>query len=271
MAWTEWGDASNPQVLVCVHGVSRQGRDFDALAQAMANRYRVVCPDIVGRGRSDWLRDPAHYAVPQYVADCATLLDHLGARRVAWVGTSMGGLIGMGLAAWRPESIGALVLNDVGPVIRAQALARIGDYLGADVSFGSFDDGAAYLAMISASFGPHTPGQWRTLSRAMLVWRDQRWRLHYDPRIVDNFRQVAQVNVAQVDTVLWEVYDAVRCPTLALRGEHSDLLSRETHQAMAARGPRAQLAEIAGVGHAPTLIAPDQIARVHEWLTHAAA
>ncbi|HEU4622742.1 MAG TPA: alpha/beta hydrolase [Burkholderiaceae bacterium] len=270
MHWTEWGDARNPRVLICVHGVSRVSRDFDTLARELSRHYRVICPDIVGRGRSDWLTDPLHYNVPQYVQDCAMLIAHLKADTVHWVGTSMGGLIGMGLAASQPDAIQRLVLNDVGPVIKGAALTRIGDYLGADISFKTFEEGAAYIKMLSAPFGEHSDAQWRSLSEHMLVQREETgarvWRLHYDPRIGDNFKLVARVTPSGTDMYLWNVYDAIKCPTLAIRGALSDLLSRETHTEMALRGPKATLAEIPRVGHAPTLMQPDQIAVVRDFL-----
>jgi pimeloyl-ACP methyl ester carboxylesterase len=275
MAWTEWGDQDNPEVLICVHGLSRSGRDFDRLAQVLCRRYRVVCPDIVGRGRSDWLpaaADPIEgYSVPQYVLDCAALLGKLGAAQVRWIGTSMGGLIGMALASLPQSPITRLVLNDVGPVLNGQALARIGEYIGADIRFASFDDGVQYVRQISVSFGPHTDDQWRKLAANVLVEREEDgrkvWRFHYDPRIGAAFRVLAQANPTGADILLWEVYDAIRCPTLVLRGAESDLLSRATHAAMGERGPKAQLVEFAGIGHAPMLMHEDQIAVVERFLT----
>ncbi|MCU0775635.1 MAG: alpha/beta hydrolase, partial [Ideonella sp.] len=140
MAYWEWGDPANDRVLVCVHGLSRQGRDFDVLARAMSDRYRVVCPDVVGRGESDRLADPMGYAVPTYVADMVTLLARLNARTLHWVGTSMGGLIGLGVASLANTPVERLVLNDVGPKIEAGALQRIGSYLGAPLTWGSLDE-----------------------------------------------------------------------------------------------------------------------------------
>ncbi len=274
MAWTEWGDQDNPEVLICVHGLSRSGRDFDTLAQTLCRRYRVVCPDIVGRGRSDWLpaaADPIEgYSVPQYVFDCAAMLGKLGKAKVRWIGTSMGGLIGMALAALPESPIERLVLNDVGPVLDGLALGRIGEYIGADISFASFEDGVQYVRLISASFGPHTDDQWRKLAASVLRAdgpdAQARWRFHYDPRIGAGFRALAQANPSGADITLWEVYDAIRCPTLVLRGGESDLLSQATHAAMGERGPKARLVEFPGVGHAPTLMQPDQIAVVERFL-----
>ena len=266
MAYWEWGDAGNPRVLVCVHGLSRQGRDFDTLARALCGDYRVVCPDVVGRGHSDWLADPMGYQVPAYVADMVTLLARLAARELHWVGTSMGGLIGLGLASLPGTPIAKLVLNDVGPVIQYEAIARIGTYLGLPVRWASVDAAAAYLLGISKSFGPHTPEQWLALTRPMLKADGDGFVPHYDPAIAVPFRTVTPELAAAGEAALWASYDRVSCPTLLLRGAESDLLTAATAHAMTQRGPRASLREFAGVGHAPTLIAPEQIAAVREFL-----
>ena len=168
MAYWEWGDPANKRVLVCVHGVSRQGRDFDVLARAMRGEFRVVCPDVVGRGESDWLADPMGYALPSYAADMVTLLARLDAESVAWFGTSMGGLIGMGLAALPKSPIGRLVLNDIGPAIDAAGLVRIGGYLGQPLTWATEDEAADYLLTISQAFGPHSREEWLALTRPML-------------------------------------------------------------------------------------------------------
>lgn len=271
MAWWEWGDAANPRVLVCVHGLGRQGRDFDTLARALSKEWRVVCPDIVGRGRSDRLRDPMGYALPTYVADMVTLLARLGAEQVDWVGTSMGGLIGLGLASLRDTRarslVRSLVLNDVGPSVRPESLVRIGSYLGQPVRFASIEEGAAYLRGISQGFGPHSDEQWLRLSEPQLVRVDgEGFGLHYDPGIAVPFRLVTPEVAAAGETQIWARYDSLTMPTLLIRGAESDLLSRETAHAMTQRGPRAQLVELPGIGHAPTLVADDQVALVADFL-----
>ena len=266
MAYWEWGEPGNPRVLVCAHGLTRQGRDFDTLAQALSGTYRVVCPDVVGRGRSDWLTDPAGYQVPAYVADMVTLLARLDARTLHWVGTSMGGLIGMGLASLADSPIERLVLNDVGPALRFEALQRIGSYVGQPLRWRSVDEAADYLATISAGFGPHTREQWLALSRPMLKTDGDAVVLHYDPAIGQGFKGLTPELVAAGEAMSWAAYDAIRCPTLVLRGADSDLLSRQTAQAMTQRGPKARCVEFAGVGHAPTLIANDQVAAVRDFL-----
>jgi pimeloyl-ACP methyl ester carboxylesterase len=266
MAYWEWGDAANPRVLVCVHGLSRQGRDFDTLARALSGEYRVVCPDVVGRGRSDWLKNPASYAIPVYVADMVTLLARLDAREVHWVGTSMGGLIGLGLASLPDSPISKLVLNDVGPAIEYAALARIGTYLGQPAHWHTVDEAADALLAISRGFGPHTRDEWVALTRPQLVADGDGFKSHYDPAIAVPFKAVTPELAAAGEGMLWHAYDALKCATLVLRGAESDLLSRATADAMAQRGPRARVQEIAGVGHAPTLVHADQVELVRAFL-----
>ena len=266
MAYWEWGDPANPRVLVCAHGLSRQGRDFDVLARAMSDTYRVVCPDVVGRGESDALADPAGYQIPAYVADMVTLLARLNASTLHWVGTSMGGLIGLSLASLANSPIRRLVLNDVGPAIRFEAIERIGAYLGAPMHWNTLDEAADYLWSISQGFGPHTREQWLALTRPMLRPDGDGFRPHYDANIAVPFKKLTQEMVAGGEAMTWLAYDAIRIPTLLLRGADSDLLTRETAQAMTQRGPKARLLEFAGVGHAPMLVAEDQVLAVREFL-----
>ena len=274
MAYWEWGERDNPRVVVCVHGLTRQGRDFDTLARALAADYRVVCPDVVGRGRSDWLADPAGYQVPAYVADMVALLARIGAPQVDWVGTSMGGLIGLGVASLRDGAGGTLVrrllLNDVGPALGADAIQRIGTYVGLPKRYASLDEAADYLWSISKGFGPHSREQWLALTKPQLKpvqdAQGEGFISHYDPRIGLPFKAVTPALAAAGEAMLWQRYDSLRCPTLVLRGAESDLLSHETALAMTQRGPKARLVELAGVGHAPTLVAADQVALVQEFL-----
>ena len=266
MAYWEWGDPANSRVLVCVHGLSRQGRDFDTLAAALSDRYRVVCPDVAGRGRSDWLADPMGYSIPAYVADMVTLLARLDAHDLHWLGTSMGGLIGMGVAALPGSPVTRLVLNDVGPTLEPSSLARIGSYLGQPAHWATEEDAAQALLAISTSFGPHTAEQWLALTRPQLKPDGTGFKPHYDPAIAVPFKLITP-ELAQIgQAALWQAYDQIRCPTLLLRGQHSDLLSPATAQAMTERGPRARLHQVAGVGHAPTLVQPDQVRVVREFL-----
>ena len=265
MAYTEWGDPDNPRMLVCVHGLTRNGRDFDDLARALADEYRVVCPDVVGRGRSDWLDVKADYGFPVYVNDMVTLIARLNVNEVHWVGTSMGGIIGMVLASQPHTPITRLVLNDVGPVITSASLQRIAQYVGRAPEFPDLVAAEAWIREIGASFGALTDEQWHHLtvySVRPLEGEEGGFAMVYDPGLGDVFRAAPILE----DIDLWPVYEAVRCPTLALRGADSDLLEAGTLSAMAARGPCARTVEFTGVGHAPMLMDPAQIAVVRDFL-----
>jgi pimeloyl-ACP methyl ester carboxylesterase len=267
IAYREWGDAECSRVLVCVHGLSRNGRDFDVLARALAAEYRVVCPDLVGRGRSDWLRDPSFYRVEQYVADLGRLVAALGAANVHWVGTSLGGIVGMVMASLATTPIAKLVLNDVGPVIAPQGIDRIGANVGRAPDFASVAEAEAYLRLVNAPFGELADSAWRALTESSLRERvDGRFEMRCDPEIAGPFHRATS---APID--LWPIYDRLRCPTLVLRGAQSDLLSAATADAMAKRGPLAQVVEIEGVGHAPMLMNEAQIALVRRFLLDARA
>jgi pimeloyl-ACP methyl ester carboxylesterase len=266
MAYVEWGDAANPNVLVCVHGLTRCSRDFDFLAQALAADYRVVCPDVVGRGRSDWLRNKSLYALPQYCADMTTLLARLNVETVHWVGTSMGGLIGMALASQPESPVTRLVLNDVGPVIAAVSLGRIGEYLGKAPRFDSIGQAEAFVRFVSATFGRFSDEEWRHLTvHVTRTAADGKVEFAYDPGIAEPFREMQAASGGK-DIELWPLYDGIACPTLLLRGESSDLLAHATALQMTERGPRAKLVEVSGVGHAPMLMDAAQVTPVKEFL-----
>jgi pimeloyl-ACP methyl ester carboxylesterase len=262
MAYTAWGDGETPGNVVCVHGLTRSGRDFDALAAVLARSRRVVCPDVVGRGRSDWLADPGQYQTAQYVSDMACLIARMDVGWVDWVGTSMGGMIGMALAAQHGTPIRRLVLNDVGPFLPKAALERIGDYVGKAPRFADIGELEGYLRTVHAPFGPLTDDQWRHLATHSARPDGDGLALAYDPGIAVPFSP--EEGLSDVD--LWAVWDAIRCPVLVLRGESSDLLSAETAAGMAARGPKARIVEIAGCGHAPALMDEEQIAIIDDWL-----
>ncbi|KQW57489.1 alpha/beta fold hydrolase [Variovorax sp. Root411] len=294
MAYWQWGDARSAHVVICVHGLTRQGRDFDLLAQAIVARaggdVRVVCPDVAGRGRSDWLRDPAFYQVPVYAADMVALIAQLHRERAIgaldYLGTSMGGLIGFVLAGHKElplaRPIRRFIVNDVGPTIEPAAVQRIGAYVGKNGSYASVQAAADAMWTLSTSFGPHTPAQWLALSQHMVVPASQRtadgsakaeaggdegaWLLHYDPAIGVALRAITPEAAAQGGAIMWSLYDAIEARTLVTRGAESDLLSRETALAMTQRGPHAALVEFEGVGHAPTFVDPLQIAAVTNFL-----
>jgi len=310
--YTEWGDPAASRVVVCCHGLTRNGRDFDFLAERLASgadfipatetaspeatrqrswpstlagwfrrqhpkeavrasgagrvegerlAVRVVCPDVVGRGRSEWLKDPAHYGYPQYIADMTALLARLGVAEVDWIGTSMGGLIGMFLAAAPNSPIRTLVINDVGPILPKAALERIAAYVGRDERFQSLDDLEAHLRRVHATFGPLSDSQWEHLARhGHRFHADGSYGLAYDPGIAVNVRQAVK------DWDFWASWDRITCPTLILRGQESDLLHADTAEAMTRRGPRAELVTFPDIGHAPALMAADQLEVVGQWL-----
>ena len=296
MAYWQWGDAASPHVVLCAHGLTRQGRDFDVLADVLVARahgnLRVVSVDVAGRGRSDWLRDPHGYQVPAYAGDMMALVAQLHARHpiasLDYVGTSMGGLIGLVLAGHPQLPLAAplrrLVINDVGPALEPVALQRIGEYVGRIGRYESLAEAADAMWALSKGFGPHTPAQWLELSRHMVVPAAARtpdgsakrepdgaagqgqWVLHYDPAIATPFRSITVEMAAQAEAATWALYDAIAIPTLLLRGAQSDLLSHATAQAMTQRGPRARLVEFDGVGHAPTLIDPGQTGVIASFL-----
>jgi len=263
IAYREWGEADNGRVLVCVHGLTRCARDFDALAAAMSDHYRVICPDVAGRGGSDWLPDPMLYQLPQYVLDMVTLIARLDVESVHWVGTSMGGLIGMALAAQANTPVKKLVINDAGPVVSKVSLERIASYVGMAPSFPSIEAADKYVRIVSATFGPHTDAEWRFLTEVVTRKNpDGTLRLHYDPKLAEPFR----ATMPEGDMELWPVWDAIQCPTMVVHGALSDLLTAATCEKMRQRGPGAKIVDIAGVGHAPTLMHADQIKVVRDFL-----
>ena len=281
MAYWQWGNPKAAHVVLCVHGLSRQGRDFDVLAshlvEAAKGEIRVICPDVVGRGESDWLKDPMLYQIPTYAADMLALLAQLHAQAAIttldWFGTSMGGLIGLVVCGQPglplPVPVHKLVLNDVGPAIEWLSIVRIGTYLGVPITCDSVQQGADAMWAISKGFGPHTPEQWLALSRPMLrpvPDAPGKLRLHYDPALAVPFKQASEASTLQGEKTLWQLYDNISAQTLLLRGADSDLLSPATAQAMGRRGPKARLVEFAGVGHAPTVVAANQLAAVAGFL-----
>lgn len=260
MRWTEWGDADNPRVLVCAHGLTRCGRDFDYLAERLSDAYRVVCPDAPGRGASDWLADKNDYGYPVYCADAAAMLAALGAERVDWVGTSMGGLLGMLLAAQPRTPVAKLVLNDVGSVVPKASLERIASYVGLAPAFDSLEALESAMRLVSP-FGELTAAQWRHLAiHVARAGEDGRWRFHYDPGIAVPFRGAAHADIDL--TPLWM---AVRSPVLILRGAESDLLTPAILSRMLER-PGTQAVEVPRTGHAPMLMDDFQVGAIRDFL-----
>ncbi|MEK9754726.1 MAG: alpha/beta hydrolase [Rhodospirillaceae bacterium] len=265
IAYSSFGEPDNPRVLVCVHGVSRLSRDFDRLAEAVSGRYRVICPDMTGRGDSDPLPRAEDYGYGVYLADIKALLRDAGAEKVHWVGTSMGGLIGMMLAAEENSPIERMVINDIGPVIPKDALARIGTYLGTAGNFKDLAASEAYLRDVHCTFGPLADDEWTELARHSFkpAPDGKGLVLHYDPKIAEPFKAGSDS-----DIVLWKIWDRIKCPVLVLRGAESDLLASDTAAEMAQRGPEADITTLAGIGHAPALMNPAQIAIVRDWLAN---
>ena len=278
MAYWEWNQTGNPwhpHVIVCVHGLTRQGRDFDVLARSLSEHARVICPDVVGRGHSDWLSNPGHYAVPQYTMDMLALLQQLHAAAplqvLDWLGTSMGGLIGMAVAGNPalplPVPVRKLLLNDVGPQLEWSALQRIAAYVGQPAHFETQQEAADALRALSAGFGPHSAQAWLELSRPMLrSVEGGGFKLHYDPAIAQPMRNMTREQSERSAELLWQLYDAIRAQTLLVRGAQSDLITENTARLMQTRGPLAQWIDLEGVGHAPTFVAHDQVAIARNFL-----
>ena len=262
VAYTDWGDANNPNVLICVHGLTRNGRDFDVLAAALQDCYRVICPDVVGRGESQWLSHSSDYSYPQYVADMNALIARLNVETVHWVGTSMGGLIGMMLAGQPNTPIRRLVMNDVGPFIPKASLERLAQYVGRAPTMESLDDVEQYLRVVMAPFGKLTDAQWRHMAQhSAKQLPNGNVGLHYDLAIADVFK-----GTVMQDVNLWAFWQRVTCPVMVIRGADSDLLLRETVEEMKTGRSNVLSIEIADTGHAPALMDEMQVSAVREFL-----
>jgi len=269
IAYTDWGDPENPHVIICVHGLTRNCRDYDYLASVLSTDCRVICPDVVGRGQSDWLEDEKDYDYyPMYLSDAASLITHIQSQykspvRISWVGISMGGLIGMMIAIQTEITINKLVISDIGPLIPVAALKRMSDYVGKEIRFQSFDEVNAYVRKISAPFGPLTNDQWRHLTvHSARLLNDGTYTFYYDPKISASFK----AHALQEDIDLWQYWDRLQTPTLVIKGTESDVLSAETAAEMRKRGPKAKVVELPGIGHAPILLDEEQISIVRDFL-----
>jgi len=267
MAYHAWGNPRNPRVLLCVHGLTRRGSDFKTLAEAMCRDYYVVCPDVVGRGDSDRLSNPMQYAVPQYVADIAQLVKTLGVSQLDWIGTSMGGLIGMVYAAMPNSPIRRMLINDVGPKIEAEAIKRLGSYVGQPFSFANRTDALNRLNEICATFGEHTPDEWETYNGPMLIERNGLWIMHYDPDISVPFASVNPIMAKAGEMAMWHAFKQIHIPMLIVRGADSDLLSAATVSQMCKVNPYARSIEILNAGHAPAFVKKEQIALAKEFFS----
>ena len=268
IAYVEWGPMQAQQTIVCLHGLTRNGRDFDALARALARRgCRVVCPDLPGRGRSEWLRRTLDYDTPLYLSALTAVIARLGADRVDWVGTSFGGYIGMEMAARANAPVRKLVLNDFGGCVPGAALRRIAAHSSKNPQFRDLDEVERYLREILAPFGELTNRQWRHLAEhGAMPTAGGGLCLNHDPAITLPF-----LWPFILDVPLWHTWDNISCPVLVIRGAHSDFLTAETMHEMQRRGAAAQrglvrTAEFANCGHAPALMSKEQIEVVADFL-----
>lgn len=284
LAYVEWGEQNFDKTVVCVHGLTRNSRDFDFLAKELAKDYRLACPDIVGRGKSDWLPLGQAYGFPQYLSDMTGLLARLDVEQVDWIGTSMGGLMGMFMAAQANSPIRRLVMNDVGPMIPMAGTQRIMNYIGQRATFSDLKEAENYFRRIFAPFGKLTDAQWAHVTHySTFKGKDGRYHLAYDQNVLSGLDGIsvwqgmtkiakkawqgllhpgAQIPLSE----MWPYWDQVKCPVLLLRGETSDILLPETVERMQATHPALDVVEIKGVGHAPALMAQDQIAIIQDWL-----
>jgi pimeloyl-ACP methyl ester carboxylesterase len=263
VAYTEWGSEREQRVAVCVHGLTRNGRDFDMLARALQKRRRVACPDIVGRGRSDWLTDKSQYTFITYCADMTALLARLRGKSIDWIGTSMGGQIGMILAAQPNSPIRRLVLNDIGPLVPKEAPRRLLSYAEKQPEpFKSLAAAERYMRDIYAPFGKLSKTEWAHITRhSVRAIKGGRYALAYDPGLVEPLKEMQRA-----DFHIWPLWDRIRCPVLVLRGTESDVLLRSTAEEMQTRGPPTEVIEFEGIGHAPTLTSPKHVRIVCDWL-----
>ena len=249
IAYRAWGDPGNDKVVICVHGLSRNARDFDSLAAALESDYRILALDMPGRGASDWLADKQAYGLPLYLRVAAAAIARSGAATVDWIGTSMGGIIGMHLAAAVNTPIAKLVINDIGPQVPAEGRRANQAAFGDDPRFATMAEAEAYIRETRAAFGPMSGQSWRRLTEASMRARDDGgYALDYDPglAVVAKREPIAAIE-------MWPVWDRIRCPTLTIWGTESKLLVRTNVEQMKVRGPKSQILEVPGVGHAPPI------------------
>lgn len=260
VAYREWGDADNPRVLVCVHGISRRASDFDQIAHALSDEYRVLSADMPGRGNSDWMQDKLHYVQSLYLSVCASLIARTGVTEVDWLGTSMGGRIGMALAATPGTPIRKLVINDIGPYVPASGRADNFAHFGTDPRFETEAQGMRYIRETRAAFGPTTESAWEKFCKDSLRQMDDgQWTLHYDPGLKVTAGSVASDGA-------WDQWERITCPTMVLWGLKSKLLIAETVARMQSTGPKSEVFEVPYAGHCPRLENDEQIGAVREFL-----
>lgn len=268
IAWLEWGDTSNQDILFCVHGLTRNAHDFDFLARALSTEYRIIAPDMPGRGDSEWLSHTANYNYVSYMMDCLALLEHLAVGHAHWIGTSMGGIIGMMVAVLHPGILTSLTLNDIGARVPREGLQRIVAYVSqTPASFASRAEAETRLREVVATFGLTTQQQWEHLFRYSIKESpDGQFRFAFDPNILEPVRQQTE-NFTQIEDIdLTEFWQAVTIPCLLIRGGDSDILTQAIADEMLAANPQSVLKTFPGIGHAPTLMEDNQITVIREWL-----
>lgn len=267
LAYTEWGNADNPNMLICVHGLSRNSRDFDYLANSLASDFHVICPDIVGRGRSSWLSNPLGYDIPHYIIDIQILLKKFQPKKLSWIGTSMGGLIGMGLAAANPILIHKMVLNDIGPFVDHTALIEVAKYIGHCPRFSSLEEAEKYCRQTYQSFGIVHDDDWRYFTKHSFTTDEEGYFIRaFDPAVGKHFTESIKNNEKQ-DIDLWAIWKQITCPTFCIHGTFSTILTQETLTKMKESGPPITILEIPNTGHAPALMDENQIKYTQQWLT----
>lgn len=260
IVYNEWGSQDNERVLVCVHGLARNSRDFDDIAKSLSREYRVICPDMPGRGESDWLANPADYAMPQYLSNIMVLLARLNVEKVDWLGTSMGGIIGMLLASMPQSPIRKLILNDIGAFVSKESIQRIGDYL-VPKHFEDAETAKAFMKTTYPGLRNLTEVQWQHLTKYGFKQVEQGLTQHYDPAIGDTLRASADQDID-----LWFVWRAIQCPQMLIWGETSDILNQATVEQMQTENPAMSLYSIAGIPHVPSLMEEAHIQEITQWL-----
>jgi pimeloyl-ACP methyl ester carboxylesterase len=262
IVYQDWGDEKNPKVLICVHGLTRNSRDFDYLAQDLSSEYRVIAPDIAGRGQSDWLSDPALYTLQQYIDDMSLLLADLKVKQVDWLGTSLGGLMGMAIASQPHSPIKRLILNDIGPVIKKESIAYLATSLAGTPHFKSLDELKSFLKEAYSAMGPLEKEQWEHMvTYDHRITSEGNITRNFDPKIT---RWVS--SMTNSDIAMWDLWGSIQCPILILHGEQSVILTPDICEEMLERNPHASLVTIPGVGHTPSLMPKSQIEIVQKWL-----
>lgn len=262
IAYRDWGNEASPNKVLCVHGLTRNSHDFDPLAARLAAHSRVICPDLAGRGDSDWLSDPADYNLLQYNMDMTVLSAKFGYESFDWIGTSLGGLMGIALAGIENSPVRRLIVNDVAPEIPYSALHRITRYMGDAPHFPDLGSVEQHLRTTLAPFGPMTDDDWARMARHSVLAAESGYVMHHDPGIMQNFRRYSVF----MHFSLWRYWDKIKCPILILRGKDSDFLTGSLLRKMLDRLPQAEAIEFDGVGHTPTLNAPEQIDPILDWM-----